>query len=306
MALATSAVVLAACGQAAPERRADSGSPVHGAIVGAPPWPVRVEVAPTSIQLPPESLDRVVSASLSRRALLAWAKTSEPAAPGALSARVWFHQEPSSDEQGPELQVALELQAPADLEEAIGSPHVEAVVRFTRPSDAEARDPDEDFRRALALAFDIVEARLATGRGDPADIHRLLAAQEPQVRGVALEWVAETKARDYLADVRDSLMHDDLSVHLQALAALAEVGSEADVPFVLDHLRLFHDAAARATYECLGRLGGEQAREFLSFAASNDEDKDRRALARRALRSPGAPAPVEVVASKGSLRGHRN
>lgn len=234
---------------------------------------------------------KVLDASPSFRA----AQAGESALEGSLAYEV------SVDENGtPFLFVLVQLDAPATLRKTF--PNGLGV-----PVSLERTDQTIVLERDLELAAQkaaiVLEAQLALGRNDPGAVEHLLASEDPELVLLGLGWLhdhPDPGAADAVAGV---LEHEDDRVALLAIECLGMIGGSRHAEALVHSVKLGDAARAHRTYEALASLGGPRAREFLEFAARNEEDPRLAAAAIRALEQiredSGGSQPSNV------RRGHR-
>ena len=119
-------------------------------------------------------------------------------------------------------------------------------------------------------------------------VDRLLASDDPELVILTLEWMRDHgqsgQARDAADHVADLIDHPDEDV---GLLAIERSGGSADlehVAVVLERIQLSNSPQVSRAYEAIAQLGGPEAEGFLQFAARNEDEPDRRAVAERALR----------------------
>jgi hypothetical protein len=223
------------------------------------------------------------------------AREGESALEGSLAYEV------SVDDDGtPFLFLFVQLDAPAELRKAF--PNGLGV-----PVSLERTDKtivlERDLELAAQKAVIVLEAQLRLARNDPGAVQDLLASEDPELVLLGLGWVhdhPDPEAADAVAAV---LEHEDDRVALLAIECLGMIGGTRHAEALVRSVRLGDAAQAHRTYEALASLGGPRAREFLEFAARNEEDPRLAAAAIRALEQlhdeSGGPRPSNV------RRGHR-
>lgn len=205
-----------------------------------------------------------------------------------------------SPDGAPILRVELVADTPAALHAAIG-PRLDATVELER-MDGTLR-PEEDVPVAVGRAVAVLDAKLVLSGGDPADVRRLLADPDAEVVLLALDHAGRQRMRAVADDVAALLPNDDDRVMAAAVECLGLVGSAEHTPVLLRHVRLGDRAQAQRLYEALAVLGGEDAAEFLEFAARNEDDPALADVARGALRRVQMPGTTGGIDN--GLRGHR-
>jgi len=234
---------------------------------------------------------RVLDASPSFRA----AREGESALEGSLAYEVRVE-----DGGTPVLFLFVQLDAPAELREAFPK-------GLGVPVSLERTDQTIVLGRDLELAAQkaaiVLEAQMALGRNDPGAVQALLGSEDPELVLLGLGWIhdhPDPKAADAVAAV---LEHEDDRVALLAIECLGMIGGPQHAEALVRSVKLGDAAQAHRTYEALASLGGPRAREFLEFAARNEDDPRLAAAAIRALEQirdeSGGPQPSNV------RRGHR-
>jgi hypothetical protein len=193
----------------------------------------------------------------------------------------------------PDAALAAELEAAREVLDA----HVEL----------ERRDQTIDLRRDLPIAVEralaLVDTKVTAIRGTTAELEALITNEDPEVILVALDGVERRRLRS-LGDAVFSLVeHPEERVALRAVECLGVVGGEEHASGLVRLARLADRAHANRVYEALAKLGGEQARGFLAFAARNEDDPELASLAERALAQLEANEPLDRT--EAVARGHR-
>lgn len=173
--------------------------------------------------------------------------------------------------------------------------------------ELERRDRTIDLRRDLPVAVEralaLVDTKVTTVRGTPAELQALLADEDPEVVLLALDGIERRGLRALGDAVFGLVEHPEERVALRAVESLGVVGGPEHAPGLVRFARLADRAHANRLYETLAKLGGEHARGFLAFAARNEDDPELATLAERALARLDANEPLgspDAVA-----RGHR-
>ncbi|RMG97130.1 MAG: HEAT repeat domain-containing protein [Deltaproteobacteria bacterium] len=164
-----------------------------------------------------------------------------------------------------------------------------------------------DLDAAAARVVAVLEARrlLATGRREA--VGRVLTSDDPEIVGLALDWIRDHQPKDYADAAVPYLASDHPNLVRRAAEILGRTQDPAYVSVLLDAAQRAPEGPRRAVYEALGRIGGDRAERFLELAAEHEASAELAEAARRALdglRHPvgaGASARLDV----GMRRGHR-
>jgi hypothetical protein len=189
--------------------------------------------------------------------------------------------------------------------------HLEAAGEALEATvELERRDHTVELRRDLPVAVEravaLVDAKLTTVRGTPADLEALLTQDDPEIVLVALDGIARRQLRELGDVVFAQVDHPEERVALRAVECLGVVGRAEHARGLVQGARLADPAHANRLYDALANLGGEDARGFLTFAARNEDDPELASLAERALAQLEAKQPTRVAGSARAVpRGHR-
>lgn len=191
--------------------------------------------------------------------------------------------------------VAMTLESP-ELMRSKGAPPSFDVVLMV---DVQAGLPP-DAARSLALesalgrGLSVLDAKSRLSLGTPDQAARLLESSDLELRLLALNWVGTQGTPNDAPLVAPFLQSEDPRVAEAAVFALTRVGTSAQVPALIALTMASDGSVARQAYLALGEIGGTQARAYLSFAARNEDEPQRRRAAELALRSTGSDlAPGE-------------
>jgi hypothetical protein len=229
----------------------------------------------------------------------------------------WLVNEPSAHAPQLRLRVALlEAVAPggapllrvetvADLPEAYEArfgASVDAVVEVE--STTGRIDPREHGALAIDRAVAVLDAKVGLALDGEHAVATVLEADDGQIAGLGLDWVAAHRARSWADAVAELVDHPDPLVGLRAIECLALVGGPEHVDALVKRPRLSDRAYARRVYDTLAVLGGPTAQGFLEFAARNEDDPELAEAAARALTQVQGNAGRAVDLGAG-VRGHR-
>lgn len=202
----------------------------------------------------------------------------------------------------PILRLHAQAHPPEALRARFGD-ELEAIVEV-EPKQATI-DPAEHGGLALDRAVAVLDAKVGLSLHGREAIATLLAAEDPQIVVMGLDAVIDHRERAHADDVARLVDHPDERVALRAVECLGVVGEARHARALVRLPRLADRAYAQRIYDALARLGGEEARGFLQFAARNEDDPLMQQLADDALsrlrgdaRTTGDPVP-------GPARGHR-
>ncbi|MEE9383267.1 MAG: HEAT repeat domain-containing protein [Nannocystaceae bacterium] len=231
-----------------------------------------------------------------RRSLLGL-KSFDPTGREGLTARVWARR----GDDARHVELLLRLEVPEALRAGIRGGVVEAHVGW--PADP-ASDDAGAWEEASARAAKAVEAQFRLASGGDGVVAELLAADDPHLNVVAMEWLRSEGDRVRLQLVINMLGHTEPQVARLAVEIIGELGGPEHASALVRHVRLADPGHAHRTYEALASLGGVDAEGFLRFAARNEDDPQRQHTARvaldRLMRSTGASNQRADI-----LRGHR-
>jgi hypothetical protein len=223
-----------------------------------------------------------------------------------LAASLEYRELPDPDERGRDLLVRLAIETPRDLVDQLGDEGLDATVLLERSSgDVELAD---DLQLAADRLARILQARTDLARRSPGVVVTLLDDPDPQLVGLALEWL-----RDHPDDgpaiglperVAELINHPDADVRLLAIETIGAIGGPEHVDVLLDRIELNDASQVARTYEALARLGGAEARSFLEFAVRNEDEPERREAAERALQRLDGHSDASLI-ERVSGRGHR-
>ncbi len=166
-------------------------------------------------------------------------------------------------------------------------------------SEGTAIDGARLTRRTMAdnVTTDISRATAAKRRDDVEELHAIASspAAEPSGRAFALRDLARRRNHRAYALAIEGLSSSDLEYRRAAIAALADVGTEADVARLLGALRDATDDYSRwHVYDALGEIGDRSSDVFAALRDGMHEQKwhGRRsaALALQAIGGPDAAA----------------
>jgi hypothetical protein len=242
----------------------------------------------------------------------------QPTMEGAVAKAHWLRADAAPDV--PRLPITLELgqltgaaevpvlrlvaQAhPPEAWRARWGDELEAVIEI-EPSQGEL-DPEVHGGLALDRAMAVLDAKVGIELDGRAAIATLLAADDPQIVVLALDWVIDHRGREYADEVARLVPHPDERVALRAVECLGVVGEPRHARVLVQTPRLADRAYAQRIYDALARLGGEEAQGFLEFAARNEDDPLMMEVAADALsRLHGADATTGPQGDS-AARGHR-
>jgi len=133
-----------------------------------------------------------------------------------------------------------------------------------------------DLSRALGSLI-----RIATG-GEEAWI-RALGSAEPDEQATAAALLGRGRVRAAVPPL--AMLLDDPRVRVVEAAAdaLAAIGDERAVPFLIGAIREGDPRSETRAIEAMGRIGGDEARAYLEMTAVGHEDPEVRRLSRAAL-----------------------
>lgn len=198
------------------------------------------------------------------------------------------------------LRLAASGELPAAQRERFGE-SLDVVVEIE--SAAGPIDPDAHGAVAVDRMVALLDAKVGLTLDGADAVAHVLAADDGQIKLVALDWIAGHRARQFADDVATLVEHDDPWVALRAIECLALVGGPEHVDALVRRPKLADPAWARRVYDTVAVLGGDDARGFLAFAARNEDDPELAKAAARALAQVGAPPPT--APARGRTRGHR-
>lgn len=222
-------------------------------------------------QLDRSSVERALAAALEQVDGLALGQGSEAM---ATSARL-------EELHGPDGQAVLRLSLATAPHDGAQSEGTDAIIEVER-GDGELQ-MHEDLPIAAKRAVTVLAAKVALERDGRTAASDLLAAADPEIVLLALQWVADHHHRPAADQVATLLQHPDARVVLAATEVLGRVGTKAHVDALIEGARLSNVDSAHLLYMTLGRIGGARAEAFLRFAAENEEDPALAKSARRAL-----------------------
>ena len=246
-------------------------------------WPVFVaDVQATTDESPPPRAwtDRAIAAALGNTPLYAPGEGED-----ALELEVEFWEVAAGgSSHARDLVVDLSIESP-DLVRKAGGPEVlEATVLLER-SDGRPASLESDLELALARAVSVLDARTRLSMGDRSQVDALLGLEDPEILILALEHVAESSDPRYAPKVLVRIGDPDERVARAAVEALGRVGGPREAEILISRLRLGRTGLAAPAYHALARMGGSEAEAFLTFAAENEDEPERRRAAMMALRS---------------------
>lgn len=268
-------------------------------------YPVRVvrvtDRSASDEELSREMVKQTVGAALAAQSSFELASGDE-----GLRAEIWFAEQPGPSGER-DLIVGLRVETPADLAPRLGEEGLEANVLLERESGQVSLA--QDLNLAIGRAVGVLEARVGLARGDAARVNELLAAEDPELVLLALEWIRDRRSPADPDRVAALLGHPDERVGLLAIEALGVIGGPEHVQRLLRGVRLSDPGQAHRAYEALTTLGGPDARAFLEFAARNEDEPERRQAAARALaeldRGGSERNVIESPLESAPPRGHR-
>ncbi len=238
------------------------------------------------------------------RAFAAQSSFELTAGDDGLPAELWFAEQPGPG-AARDLIVGLRLETPTDLGPRLGEDGLEANVLLERESGPTSLA--QDLNLAVERAVGVLEARVGLARGEARRVNELLAASDPELVVLALEWIRDRRSPGDADSVAALLDHSDERVGLLAIEALGVIGGPEHVHGLLRGVRLSDPGQAHRAYEALARLGGPDAKAFLEFAARNEDEPERRQAATRALArlTDEGSSVVEAQPPQVPSRGHR-
>lgn len=224
-----------------------------------------------------------------------------------LLASLEYRELPDADDRGRDLLVRLYVEPPEQLERELGRAGLDVTVLLERAAG------DVDLAHDLQLAADrlavILQAKVDLARGVPDSAARLLAAEDPELIVLALEWArdhaGDDAARDAADRVAELINHGDERVARLAIETIGVVGGPEHVSAVLARVRLFDSSQMTSAYDAIARLGGPEAERFLLFAVRNEDEPRRRAAAERALERVAGSPDLTPGSARLPSRGHR-
>ncbi len=258
--------------------------------------------------VPEERAHAILRRSLERTPSFAPAERDQRSGAGSgtiLAASLEYRVLPNPD-RGRDLLVRLAIETPRDLVEALEGEDLDATVLLER--EAGDVDLDDDLQLAADRLARILQARTDLARRSPGAVASLLDDTDPQLVALTLEWIRdhhdEAPAHDAADRVALLINHAESDVRLLAIETLGVVGGPQHVGALLERIELNDADQVQRTYEALARLGGNEARTFLDFAARNEDEPDLQAAAEHALRRLDGHSDASLIdAVRG--RGHR-
>lgn len=226
-----------------------------------------------------------------------------------LVASLEYREIPDASDHGRDLLVRLVVERPEDLDERLSEAGLDATVLLERA--AGEADLAADLQIAVDRLATIIQARTDLAAEREGAVAELLAARDPELVILTLEWVRDhprrPPARQVADRVAELINHDDERVGLLAIETIGEIGGPEHVSALLDRIQLADASQVSRAYDALARLGGPEAEGFLKFAARNEEEPERRAAAERALRrvAEAERGPQRSSELPRSSRGHR-
>jgi hypothetical protein len=188
--------------------------------------------------------------------------------------------------------VAMTLESPELMQDKGAPPSFDVVLMVGLQPDLPV-----DAARSLALesalgrGLSVLDAKSRLSLGTPEQAARLLQSPDVELQLLALNWVGTQGTVADAVLVTPFLQSEDPRIAEAAVFALTRVGTTADVPALIALTMAGDESVARQAYLALGEIGGTQARTYLSFAARNEDDPQRRRAAELALRSTGSGLP---------------
>ena len=224
----------------------------------------------------------------------------------ALGAEIWFQEQPA-DGGAREIYLQAQIDVPTESRPLLG-PQIHATVLLERSGGDVSLD--DDVTLAAERAFAILDTRLALARGDVGVVRSLLAADDPELVLLALEWIRERAPAELVADVGALLTHPDERVAALAVECLGYSGDRGQVAAIIREARPRSRTHTLEVYRALARLRGPEALGYLRFAAANEDDSILQEEAERSLRLALTGIPAEPRATPGGpeprlARGHR-
>ncbi|MFO7567137.1 MAG: HEAT repeat domain-containing protein [Enhygromyxa sp.] len=224
-----------------------------------------------------------------------------------LVATLEYRELPDATDHGRDLLVRLNVEAPAQLAEQLGSAGLDVTVLLER--EAGEADLAADLQLATDRLATILQARTDLALGTPGTVDRLLRSSDVELLLHALQWIRDrgelpeaAAAADRVAEL---INHDDEDVGLLALETIGRIGGPQHVSAVLERIRLTNNTQVQRAYDAIAELGGPEAEGFLEFAARNEDEPTRRAAAERALRRVADSDMVGRSRARYPTRGHR-
>jgi hypothetical protein len=283
----------------------------------AEPEPYRIQVVsidphggPT---LPEDRVHAIMRRSLERAPSYSPAERDQRSGgrKASLAATLEYRELPDATDHGRDLMVRLNVDAPASLAERLGPSALDITVLLER--EAGQADLASDLQLATDRLTTLLQARTDLALEAEGVVERLLGSDDAELVILTLEWIrdhGQSRQASAAADqVAELINHHDEDVGLLAIETIGRIGGPQHVMAVLQRIQLSNSPQVSRAYEAIAQLGGPEAEEFLEFAARNEDEPNRRAVAERALRR------VEDTEQFGSLdawnggrsphRGHR-
>lgn len=157
---------------------------------------------------------------------------------------------------------------------------------------------------AVERAIAVIDAKIGLSLHGREAVSVVLDADDPQIAILGLDWIVDHRGREWADDVARLVDHPDERVALRAVEALGVVGEARHARALVRLPKLADRAYAHRIYDALSRLGGEDARGFLEFAARNEDDPIMMDVAADALARMGDEA-AKTDAPRREGRGHR-
>lgn len=145
-------------------------------------------------------------------------------------------------------------------------------VAFQRLAERTTKD--------LLLAY---VARQKLWSSDEDEIAKTLASEDSDLRLEAIRIAGVRKIRRVLPAILRLLTDDDEATRDAALGAVVGMGERSAVKALADSRQMRDSYEMGKVLDAVASLGGQEARDYLSFVAETHDDPDIRAMAKEAL-----------------------
>ena len=132
----------------------------------------------------------------------------------------------------------------------------------------------------LLLAY---AARLKLWQGDAREIAAALQSDDNESRMEALHVVGSHKLREQIPTVLRLLSDEDEGVRDAALGTLVVLRERSAVKALAESHQMRDTREMRKILDAIATLGGQEARDYLSFVAETHDDEEIRTMAKAAL-----------------------
>jgi hypothetical protein len=171
-----------------------------------------------------------------------------------------------------------------------------ATARFAEDAAAVGQAPlDEGATRDLAAAYqrlaerttdDLVSAYLGRQKlwlADESGVAGALASSDADQKVEAIRIVGVKKLRRNLPTIVRLLSDEDEAIRDAALGAVVALGDRSAIKALAESHQMRNTYEMRKVIDAVGSLGGQEARDYLSFVSDNHDDSDIREMAKAAL-----------------------